>query len=209
MLRLNTKGMTLIEILVVMGILIVLATIISYSLRAGRDAASRTQCLNNIRSLGQATLLYAQENPFGKFPYDEDKTNGLLFGKLYNPLYFNDLNIYVCSTRNRYGPPTNPGTTAPYTIQPQNNPYRYVLNETGTDAQTLSYPSMNIIIVENYSDKTTLSYSESYNHGNAGTSVFLINGKTQLSGSKDTAIPSNYTRGNKEYRIKPDTNLAS
>lgn len=200
--RRNTKGMTLIEILVVMSILIILASIITYSLRGAQEAAGRTQCLTNIRALGQCALLYAQEDPFGKFPYDPSKTTGVIFGKLYDPLHFSDLNVYVCPTQSRAGTPNKPGTTAPYAIFPlTRNSYRFVLNEDGSDSQNLSYPSMNVLLIENYT--LTAPFSEGYAHGKSGTSVFMINGKTKLLGSKDTAIPDNFDRANKAYALKP------
>lgn len=199
----NTQGMTLIELLVVMSILVVLASIISYTLKGAQDAAGRTQCLSNIRALGQCALLYAQEDPFGKFPFDPSKNTGLLFGKLYDPLHFSDLNVYVCPTKNREGAPSKPGVTPPYAILPiTNNSYRFVLNTDGSDSQTLSFPSMNILLIENYSVIAPL-YSEGYNHGKSGNSVFMINGKTRLMGSKNTAIPDNFDRSNTAYALKP------
>lgn len=206
--RLKIKGMTLIEILVVMGIIIVLASIISYSLRSAQDAAARTLCLTNIRSLGQVSLFYAQEDPFGRFPYDDAKNTGILFGKLYDPVHFNDLSVYVCQTKSRYGTPVNPGTTRPFAIQPvDKNSYRFVLNDQGTESQTVSYPSTNILLIENYT--LTNPIADGYNHGSNGTSTFLINGKTKLLGSKNTPIPDNSNRDNSTYPLFPDINFGS
>ena len=199
----NTQGMTLIEILVVMSILVILMSIISYTLRGAQEAAGRTQCLTNIRALGQCALLYAQDDPYGRFPYDPSKNAGLLFGKLYDPLHFSDLNVYVCPTKSRAGTPAKPAAKAPYAILPiLSNSYRFVLNADGSDAQTMSFPSMNALVIENYT-VTAPHYSNGYNHGKSGTSVFLINGKTKLYGSKDTAIPDNYSRSNTAYSLNP------
>ena len=212
MVKHNARGMTLIEILVVMSILVILMSIVSYTLRGAQDAGGRAQCLTNIRALGQSALLYAQEDPFGRFPYDASRNAGLLFGKLYDPLHFGDLNVYVCPTKSRTGNPGKPGTKKPYAILPiLSNSYRFVLNADGSDSQTLSFPSLNILVIENYTITAPL-YSNGYNHGKNGTSVFLINGKTKLSGSKDTAIPDNYNRSNNAYALKPagaDSNFGS
>jgi prepilin-type N-terminal cleavage/methylation domain-containing protein len=59
-------GFTLIELLVVIAIIGVLVALIMPAVQMAREAASKTQCLNNLHQLGIAAQGY--HNDFGTFP---------------------------------------------------------------------------------------------------------------------------------------------
>ena len=62
-----SAAFTLVELLVVIGIIAVLIAILLPTLTAARRSASRTACLSNMRQLATGLFLYAAENK-GSFP---------------------------------------------------------------------------------------------------------------------------------------------
>lgn len=60
--QLRSRGFTLIELLVVIAIIAILAAMLLPALSAAKERARRAKCMSNLRQVGLAMVMYANEN---------------------------------------------------------------------------------------------------------------------------------------------------
>lgn len=99
------KGFSVIELLVGLSVVAILATLTIISIGRVKQAAKKTGCASNLRQMGMAAALYAQDNN-GNLPLIYDLRLGL-WGPPHNGLidllggYLPDYRVFYCTEAER------------------------------------------------------------------------------------------------------------
>ncbi len=93
----NRDGFTLVELMVVMGIIMILAAMLLPAFGKAREKAHRAVCVSNLKQILIGLSLYADENN-GRYPPIASGASGNLIvnGESVYPEYISDLNVFGC-----------------------------------------------------------------------------------------------------------------
>ncbi|MCF7955900.1 MAG: DUF1559 domain-containing protein [Phycisphaerae bacterium] len=106
----NTTGFTLIELLVVIAIIALLLAILMPSLQAAKKRGQTVVCLNNLRQIGMAANLYANDYE-DRIPRGEGSSRKLIWFMKFLPYVghgenvsdYKQVDIYKCKSFPRSG----------------------------------------------------------------------------------------------------------
>jgi len=110
--RMSRRGFTLIELLVVIAIIAILIALLVPAVQKVREAAARTQCINNMKQIALAYNDWRTVNA-GVFPVNSWNAGATTNGSLL-PYFENNLRTLLCPQAN----PVNPGSIAIVQLTP-------------------------------------------------------------------------------------------
>jgi prepilin-type N-terminal cleavage/methylation domain-containing protein/prepilin-type processing-associated H-X9-DG protein len=147
-------GFTLVELLVVIGIIALLISILLPAMQSARESAKAVQCASNMRQIGMCVTMYTSENK-GKWlpPYQIPGT----YGPTVNPYFFHYLPAFylkenygalICPSDNFFQPvpPIWQARTTTYyrlfTTSIRDVRYSYAMNQQYPRAAVALYPGV-------------------------------------------------------------------
>ena len=169
-----SAGFTLIELLVVVAIIGILAGILVPVLGRARESARRVTCSANLKQIGLAFAIYADENTVVTDSFPTDTTGGAKRSiSLAYPDYITNRDLFSCpsAATNTTGLTGTTGSADNSTggVAGWNSSYGYDDNKGLTD-------NPNAAVVADRHDGTALAPTISPNHGSDGQNVLYVDG---------------------------------
>ncbi|HVM61736.1 MAG TPA: DUF1559 domain-containing protein [Verrucomicrobiae bacterium] len=172
------KGFTLIELLLTLLIIAILSAMLLPALMQPREKARRANCLSNLKQLGLAISMYAQENG-GRCP--ADSSSPTLLGSL--QLLSNSIGsvkILWCPSDHHIHYTAEPGFPD---LTNNNLSYSYVPNLTWGDR-----PDSIVALDRIYATTSGSQWPISGNHGGGGGNVLFGDGHVAWQGQLPSAL---------------------